>query len=297
MKIGIIGGGSIGLLFAHYLNNNNDVSVYVRTQEQAEMLASEGLVLQKDGVSSCNPINAYTIDQWSGREELTIIAVKQYHLSSLKHLLKKNIKTSFLFLQNGMGHLKLLDDINEITILLGVVEHGALKVNGNKVIHTGAGITKIADFKGKQQSLIQRIIASSTEDFRFDYVSDYYSMLSQKLLVNAVINPITAVLKVTNGELIHNNFYFQVVKQMVKELTLVLQLENDGSALAYVESICEKTSENRSSMLKDIEEGRPTEVDAILGYVLTVAKENRLEIPITEGFYQLIKGLELKGAI
>ena len=43
MRIGIIGGGAIGLLFANYLSENHDVTIFTRTKEQAELLNRDGL--------------------------------------------------------------------------------------------------------------------------------------------------------------------------------------------------------------------------------------------------------------
>ena len=45
-------------------------------------------------------------------------------------------------------------------------------------------------------------------------------------------------------------------------------------------------------MLCDLEEGRPTEVDAILGYILEKAAEREINTPIIETFYQAVKGKE-----
>ena len=45
-------------------------------------------------------------------------------------------------------------------------------------------------------------------------------------------------------------------------------------------------------MLKDIEEKRPTEVDAILGYVLEKSREKGIDTPLVNGLYYMIKGKE-----
>ena len=45
-------------------------------------------------------------------------------------------------------------------------------------------------------------------------------------------------------------------------------------------------------MLKDIEEGRKTEVDAILGYILEEAVTECIELPLVKMVYLAIKGME-----
>lgn len=53
-----------------------------------------------------------------------------------------------------------------------------------------------------------------------------------------------------------------------------------------------KTTLNKSSMLKDMEAGRPTEIDAILGYIIEEAKKKKQSVPIANAVYLMIKGKE-----
>jgi 2-dehydropantoate 2-reductase len=78
---------------------------------------------------------------------------------------------------------------------------------------------------------------------------------------------------------------------------MLLNIENADEHQRQIIDICKNTSENRSSMLKDIEANRMTEVDAILGYILDEAQRKGMAAPQVENFYYLIKGKELiKGA-
>jgi len=301
MKIGIIGGGSIGLLFAHYLNKHHDVTIYVRSNEQVEMINSQGLIFEKDKVSLKEKVKSQVFSCWTGEEDLTIIAVKQYQLHSVLRGIKEaklNDFCSFLFIQNGMGHLKWLNEIEAANIFVGSVEHGAFKVNANHVIHTGNGKTRVALFKGNNLTKLTRLAQPSIEEFPFVIEEDYYEMLIQKLIINAVINPLTALLSVPNGELIENPHYYQVFKQIFHEVSTILDISEKDKIFRQLEEVCRKTAANRSSMLKDIDENRQTEVDAILGYVLEKGKEKAINTPLTNSFYYLIKGKEYaKGVI
>jgi len=114
------------------------------------------------------------------------------------------------------------------------------------------------------------------------------------LIVNAIINPLTAVLRVNNGGLLENQFYFLVVKNLFTEISFILNLKHPVDYLQQVIDICKKTANNRSSMLKDIEAKRLTEVDAILGFLLEEAKKQDKKAPQIENLYYLIKGKEIK---
>lgn len=295
MKIGIIGGGSIGLLFAHYLHKHHHVTIYVRSKEQADKLSTAGLLFEKDKVRLNEHVFSSVFSEWNGEEDLTIIAVKQYHLPELLEELKKanpHYQGTFLFLQNGMGHLKWLQEMDASNIIIGTVEHGSFKVENNHVIHIGLGKTKLALFKGNYGSVMREIMGLGINDFPFVFEEDYEEMLLNKLIINAVINPLTAILNVRNGELLDNRSYYHVFKQLFTEISVVLGIVDKRSAFNQLIDVCRKTAVNRSSMLKDLDEKRPTEVDAILGYVLEKGREKEMDAPLTESFYYLIKGKE-----
>ena len=59
-----------------------------------------------------------------------------------------------------------------------------------------------------------------------------------------------------------------------------------------MKQVCRITAGNRSSMLKDLENGRQTEIDAILGYVLHEAQQTKQDCPMTRFLYMMIKGKE-----
>lgn len=294
MKIGIIGAGSIGLLFAAYLSKAFSVTLYTKTSEQAEIISRNGIYLQEGTAQNKYSVTAKPISQWAGTEELSIIAVKQYQLHSIiKEISKLEfIPQNLLFLQNGMSHLKLLNPIPGANIFVGSVEHGANKVNTNTVSHNGKGAINIALFKGSLESIKEFSIRCASINFPITLKDDYYNMLLNKLIANAVINPLTAILQVKNGELIVNSFYFSAVKKLFLEISFILNLEDPIKRFRDVVRICKKTGNNRSSMLKDLDAGRRTEIDAILGFLIEEAQIQQKTAPNIESYYYLIKGIE-----
>ncbi|NRD78773.1 2-dehydropantoate 2-reductase [Bacillus sp. BRMEA1] len=296
MKIGIIGAGSIGLLFAAYLSESNEVTIYTRTSMQAEEINEHGILLNTASERNFIHIHALPIIDWRGTEEFTIITVKQYQLSAVIEMFSQmtNVPENILFLQNGMGHLKLLSHLTASNIFVGTVEHGALRENGFTVNHNGKGATNVAVYKGNSDAIHQLFCAGSG-DFPFFIKKNYREMLLDKLIVNAVINPLTALLGIRNGELVENQFYFHALKQLFTEISFVLKLTDPQKHFEQVISICKKTAQNRSSMLKDIESNRMTEVDAILGFIMEEAKSAGKAAPITESLFFVIKGKEQDG--
>ena len=298
MRVGIIGAGSIGLLFAAYLSRVFDVTVYTRSKEQAAEINQHNVLLQSGTEETIAKVKALPIADWQGSDALTIIAVKQYQLFSIIERLSQlpSMPENILFLQNGMGHLKLLDDINTSNLFVGSVEHGALKENPYTVRHNGIGTTNVAVYKGDPGFL--KMFASAVSNvFPITYQEEYFAMMEKKLIANAMINPLTAILQVNNGALIDNPFYYKVLQNLFSEITSVLNLEHPEEYWQHVIKICKKTRDNRSSMLKDIEAKRLTEVDAILGYLLEEANKQGKKFPQLETLYYLIKGIESQGVV
>ncbi|MEH7234876.1 2-dehydropantoate 2-reductase [Bacillus sp. JJ1562] len=290
MKIGIIGGGSIGLLFAGYLAEQHDVTIYTRTEHQANELNKKGVTINNQNTSKTYRVQAVTSSASVKGEDIVIFAVKQYILADvLSQTLDLEKVQTVCFLQNGMSHIKIIEKLKNPTILVGVVEHGALKIDETTVFHTGVGRTKIGVFKGKNE-----VFDITLSDFVIEYSDNWYEIVTSKLIANAIINPLTTLYRVKNGELLDNPFFHNQMKALFHEITSVIPT-NRENMWELVTTICKDTAQNKSSMLRDIEEGRKTEIDAILGYVITQDRKRNKEVVITQFLYDSIKGLETKG--
>ncbi|MBM6618558.1 2-dehydropantoate 2-reductase [Bacillus suaedaesalsae] len=294
MDVGIVGGGAIGLLFGAYIaEENHQVTVYTRTEQQATLLNEKGIMKLVDDQSSNHAVQASCISHGITSHDLVIVAVKQYHIQQIQDSLR-NIHSSIpiLFIQNGMSHIDFVDSLPHLALLVGVVEHGALKENGNTVLHTGVGITKISTYKGNEELLRSIVPSISSERFPIIEINDWYEMLIGKIVVNAMINPLTALFRVENGQLLSNPYFHQLFKNLFEEITLLLNPSDPVLWWNTVVSVCEKTAHNRSSMLRDIEQNNKTEIESILGYIQTHLKKNNHSTPIIDFLYNGIKGLE-----
>jgi 2-dehydropantoate 2-reductase len=284
------------LLMAAYLHRMYDITLYTRRQSQAALLNKNGLRFMKDRKEKTFFIKAKHIEQSEMNEDIVFVTVKQYDLPKLALSADRlqNIPT-IVFLQNGMGHLPLLSQFNNRNIVLGVVEHGALKHDDRTVEHTGEGKISLAVWKGEIGEA-QRLIEQSSSHFPFLFKKDWYEMLAMKLAINAVVNPLTALLRVKNGQLLEVNEYRMMMQLLFSELKDVLSLPNEQKVWENIVLVCEKTANNRSSMLKDIEQGRQTEIDAILGYIIQRGKSMNIQTPLCEFLLYAIKGMERRGS-
>jgi 2-dehydropantoate 2-reductase len=114
----------------------------------------------------------------------------------------------------------------------------------------------------------------------------------QKLAVNAVINPLTALYRCRNGELLDGGERQLYMAQLANEVDrLLAHLYPDWCPDTLERSIviARQTAANTSSMLADVLAGRRTELAYINGYLLQQARHYHLSLPTHE---QLVRRLE-----
>ncbi|MBP1950619.1 2-dehydropantoate 2-reductase [Virgibacillus litoralis] len=285
MDIGIIGGGSTGLLLGSHLAVKHKVTIYVRREQQKQSLNKNGIFSPESNKSI--QVKSLLISEMH-RENYLIVCVKQHHVSQVIPFINQtNIESTIIFLQNGMGHIDLLRKMTQ-TVLVGVVEHGALRKNDHSVAHTGKGVIKLAVFSGVKDELESIINNLYQRQFPFSGSSDWESLLQGKLIINAVINPLTSLFNMKNGDIFKNVYIHSIAYELCREASLVLGLDFNQQ-WQRVQEVAEKTENNISSMLKDLQENRKTEIEAICGYLIN---QSNHPIPYTTFIYTSIKAME-----
>ncbi|HDR7791653.1 TPA: 2-dehydropantoate 2-reductase [Bacillus luti] len=293
MKIGIVGSGAIGLLYTFYLQKSNqDVTLFTRTVKQAEELNEIGVTCIRDGKRETVYPSVLPIESMLGQKlDYIFIAVKQYHITDILPFVEG--ASSLIFLQNGMSHLHAMQKIGNENIAVGIVEHGAKKEGEYIVHHTGIGVTKFGVVRGQSQHFEKVFHSFSCTSFSVQIEADWEDVMRKKLVVNVCINPLTALLQVQNGELITNPFFYQMMERVFQEVAFLVKEEKE-MVWQMVQSVCERTSHNTSSMLADVRANRQTEINAIVGYALKEAKKQRQAVPTLQFLFDAIKGLEAK---
>lgn len=288
MKIGIIGSGAIGLLMSSYLKQDHEVTVYVHRHEQKAQLSEKGITRFKQSkLDKTVRIRAEHFTDLND-EDCYFVCVKQHQIENLIPYLKK-IKKPIIFLQNGMGHLKYMKLLERNTYV-GVVEHGAKRIDDTTVDHLGNGTIRLANFLGDEEMLKNIIRNIHKDSFPFVKEENYELLLKNKLIVNAVINPLTAIFNIPNGKILTNKHIEKLARKLCKEAATVLELDEEKSWKRVVNT-AEITRENTSSMRADILHHRKTEIEAISGYLL----EQNENLPYTKFVYHSLLALEKEG--
>lgn len=292
MKIGIIGGGSIGLLLSGYLADIHQITLYVKRNQQKKRIESQKLHILKSSIPYKQASISVKLVSEVEKEDCYLVCVKQSEINQLIPIIEKiNKSIPIIFLQNGMGHLEKVEHIFN-AIYVGVIEHGASRIDDNRVDHLGMGNIKIATYRGTHKELQYLVNQLHMEVFPFEAKSNWEVLLKEKLIINAVINPLTALFNVPNGSIIHNESIRTLAKTLCTEAVGVLNLDEESSWKRVVQTAI-NTGENMSSMRADILNSRTTEIEAISGYILNLDKRKML--PYTTFVYHSILALEKEG--
>jgi len=136
--------------------------------------------------------------------------------------------------------------------------------------------------------------------FTIETVSDPTALLWGKLVINAAINPLTALLGVLNGELLVRPSARLLMQSVALEAAAVAKATGVNlpypDPLAAVEAVALRTAANCSSMLQDIQRRAPTEIDAICGAIVQAGEEVGVPVPVNRTLLHLVKALAVEGA-
>jgi 2-dehydropantoate 2-reductase len=147
----------------------------------------------------------------------------------------------------------------------------------------------------RHQNLGPLAAALQSANFHVNIVEDAQSLIWGKLVVNAAINPLTALLRVPNGELLERPSAREMMGILASEVARVAEAEKIRlpfpDPIAAAEAVARKTAANHSSMLQDVLRGAPTEIDAICGAVVQAAQKHKMDAFANWACWKLVKAI------
>lgn len=295
MDVVVAGAGSIGLLIGTFLAEAGmDVTFYVRRKEQEELIRAEGIRrIQQDGtqktfyVCATTELRQLPAAPW-------IVAVKSSGVNELLSTLEEaHVNPPLLFVQNGIGHLKSVQHTALEHVAFSTVEHGAGRQDDRTVSHNGIGNLTLAVFRG-DESLFEFMGRTNASAFPVRYHTDAEQILMRKVLINCMINPLTAIMQVKNGDLVKNPHCLALFEGLYGELMDAFPEMKTVLSYESVVDVCKKTAHNQSSMLVDRLAGRPMEIATIVTAVCEKAKKRDKQLPILNSLEMLLNAIDWK---
>ena len=302
MKIAVIGAGAMGSLFGALLaEGGHEVWLCDIWQDHINALKQNGLKIEWEGKTRNVRLNAAGDPLQIGESELVLIFVKSTQTESAAEsaALLAGRNGLVMTLQNGMGNTETIaEHIPPNRILAGTTAHGATMLKAGSIRHAGAGSTTIGMWAGGEKKFqIARQTADlfSQAGIKSAAVEDVRLVIWDKLLVNIGINAITALTGIKNGQLLDLDLTRELGRAAVAEAASVarargIKIREDPAA--HVFQVAAATAANRSSMGQDVDHRRPTEINAINGFVVRAAEGMGIAAPVNQTLTALVKTME-----
>lgn len=306
MKIVIIGPGAIGCLLAGLLAEAGSDVWLLDKEDGARARAISERGIQIDGCEGSRIVRVKISAETSvvGRAPMVFVCVKSYDVAvAIRHALPLvGNETTVVPLANGWGNAEKISEVVEARqIVCGITSHGSTSLGPGHVRHAGAGPTAVAAFVTSERERAEGVADVLSSSGLEAVVSDDMSgMIWNKLIVNAAINPLSAILGVPNGRLLEDDEARMSLRGAALEAAEVARAMGVNCVCAdpvlEAEKVCLDTAHNISSMLQDIRRGRRTEVEAITGMIVKEGRAVGVPVPVNEMLLARVRALERENA-
>ncbi len=112
-----------------------------------------------------------------------------------------------------------------------------------------------------------------------------------KVLGNASLNPVSALTRATLAQMVHDPGVSSVIRQIMREVEAVSHKLGMELPVSIEQRMAgaEKVGEHKTSMLQDLEAGRPLELEALVGAVVELGERVGLPMSCTRTVYDCVK--------
>lgn len=292
----ILGSGAMACLFAARLSAAGAQVLMLGTwTEGIQALKKHGVrVVEADGDEQSFPVDVIDGPGGSLGVRMALVLVKSWQTRRTANQLSICLAQDglALSLQNGLGNREqLVESLGANRVALGVTTAGATLLGPGRVRPAGESVVSL----GSHSRIAPLANWLRTAGFVVENAPDTNTLLWGKLVINAAINPLTALLGVANGELLAREQARALLGAVARETAAVAIAQ--GISLPFpdpvvaAETIARRTANNRSSMLQDVQRGAPTEIDAISGSIVQAGEQYNVPTPINRTLWQLVKAL------
>ncbi|MDD5078993.1 MAG: 2-dehydropantoate 2-reductase [Candidatus Omnitrophica bacterium] len=301
MKIAVVGPGAMGCLLAAFLARAKcEVWMLDKDSARAGRISQSGISVEGVSGNWRAQVRATAEPKDIGNADLILICVKSYDTKSAITAAKTlaGEDTAVLTLQNGIGNIELISEVvGPEKVIGGITNMGATLLDTGRIRHAGKGETVLGRIDGKipvEIRSIREVFNRAGLETRIS--RDIKGSIWSKLLINAGINPLTAITRLNNGRLLDFEGTRKIISLAVSEGTKVAKRKRIkliyDDPLAKVEAVCQATAGNISSMLQDVLNKKPTEIDFINGVIVRQAQELGIPAPVNALLFDLVKTIE-----
>jgi 2-dehydropantoate 2-reductase len=313
MNILITGLGALGTVFAAMLKEAGHTVQGLTKEKYLPSLRERKVAVMGiwgaheavlDGVhASISPLKATAFD-------LIILTVKSFDTAEAVEEIRPLIGPDTLVLcaQNGYGNYETVAaKVGKEHVLLGRVIFGAKPQGiGRSEVTVIADAVRLGQPDGAVSEERCRKVAAAINESGIPtaYAENITAVLWDKILYNAALNPLGALLECTYGQLAEDPDTRALMDDIMDEIFGVCRTHgfplNWPDAEAYrghfYTSLVPPTAKHYPSMYYDMRAGKRLEIDALNGAVVRLARERGLAAPVNETIARLIEAKEALAA-
>jgi len=286
----ILGAGAVGSVYGAFLSKKNQVTLIGRASHM-KAIESTGLKVVGDRVGTFSPTTSTKITEIPPNT-LLMVCVKAYDLheslAAIRSLIRKD--TVVLLLQNGLG---IEEEAKTATkgkgkLLRGIVGFGA-EIQDPGQVQVSWNVTRL------DNDVISKQIANTfeTSDLAVLVSEQFQTDIWQKVLINCITNPLSAILRVQTAELVAPPLkpVLQAIVNECIEVGTAEGVELDSGILQLMEHQLPRYT-NRTSMFQDILRGRKTEIGFLNGKIAELGNLHNIPTPINASLTDMVRFME-----
>ena len=299
MKLGVVGSGAVGSLFAAHLATLEDVEVWVYDVSEAHVAAINENGLRLTGVGE---VLSHPTATTSGRDlpalDFGIVATKGMHtgaaIEATAHAFTDGAVCS---VQNGIGNEEVIAEYVP-RVIRGTTFPAGRVVSPGVVQWDTAGSTWIGPFEPKpaKMSEVEELAETLTRAGMHTLaLEDARGSQWTKLIFNAASNALCSLTGLPHGRAALHQDVRWVMDEIIEEGKAVaaaigIEMEKDPAIL--LEESIEMALDHKPSMLQDVLAHRPTEIDQLNGGICRFGDELGVATPFNRSAWSLLRGLE-----
>lgn len=282
-RIAVIGAGSVGcMLAAHLAAAGHGIVICGRDLLERVVMTIGEDTLEHKVAWAGDPAGLPLL-------RFAVLATKIHHTPDVAGWLAALPDDGIvLAAQNGVDHRARIQPLTDAAVVPVLVYSNARRTGPGEVTvtPTGRGVVLPDDTSGRTAAAL--FAGSGLE---VEVVADFVTALWQKLLVNVMANPLTALTGRTTGELFEQPAMAALGLDLALETVAVaraegaaLSVDDARRALAWFPSL----RGTRSSMLQDRSAGRTMEHQGLFGPVVALGEHHGVPTPLTRTVLALL---------
>jgi 2-dehydropantoate 2-reductase len=304
MKIAIMGTGGVGGYYGGLLAQKGQDVVFIARGPHLEAIREKGLQVKSvHGDFLISPARATDNPAEVGPVDLILFTTKTYHTDTAAQALHPMIgkETVVLPLQNGIDAAETIGAHVGIEHLLGGVTWLSAAIEAPGLIGQYSQFRRIVfgELDGKMTPRLKTIYETLQSTGITVELSDHIlNVLWTKFVFISSVSAIGSLTRVSFGEYRHVLEARAVLTEAIREVAAVGQARGVNLDRDVVERTLEFIDSGapgiKPSMQRDVEAGRPSELESLIGIVARLGKRNGVSTPVMGLAYAMLKPGDLK---